>query len=106
MTFRYLSDLVQSLRLRAEGMQEHPEEMAAAGFGQEQIDQTLAQAVELETLIAEREALKSTLEAMKTQLRAKIKKAIAWRRHISRRIKSAFPDNPDEWLAFGIDADF
>jgi len=102
MAFRFLSELVRSLRLRAEGIAEAPEELAAVGLGQQHVDQCRAVAAKLEALNAERESLKGAMLAKTAEIKAETAEALKWRKFVSAQIKYALRHNRERWVSFGI----
>jgi len=98
-----LADLVREVRLRAEGMNNHLNELTGIGLQQTDIDEGKAYANRLEQLDAEQEALKAQLKAKTAEVQETTEAARHWRNNVSNRIKLAMAQNL--WVEFGITAD-
>jgi len=104
MAFRTLSELVHSLRLRSDGIAGNLPDLVVVGLSQGDVDQCREFAEKLASLNAEREALKSAMLVKTEELGKLSRTARRFRKKMTLRIKAALLDNPERWVAFGINA--
>ncbi len=104
MAISSLADLIQELRLRANGIANNLDDLGNIGLQQADVETGQAHIEALERLDSEQEALKAQLKTKTAELNEAKKVARKWRSRVTKQIKLALEDNQERWVEFGITA--